>query len=103
MQKSHKLLAGLALTAGFLLALPSIALADNDRPHVGINFLFGVPVYEQPAYVYATPRPVYIYRQPRAEYYQRGDDNQDNRGYEESHRRWHDHHDEHQHHDENDD
>ncbi|MHB1232485.1 MAG: hypothetical protein ACYCZQ_07895 [Burkholderiales bacterium] len=101
MKKLPLVFAGFVFSTGLLLAMPGVALADNDQPHVGIDFSFGVPVYEQPAYVYVPQRPVYIY-QPR-EYYQRSYDYQDNRGYEGDHRRWRGHRDEHQHHDENDD
>lgn len=100
MEKTQIIVAGFVLGTGLLLAVPSIALADNDRPHMGINFSFGVPVYEQPTYVYARPRQEYAYSQPGAGYYQRG---YDNRGYEQGHRQWRDHHHEYQHHDENDD
>ena len=72
MKTSQQIFASFALGAGLLLALPSIAQADNDRPRVGINFSFGVPIYDQPAYVYAPPRPAYIYAQPRAVYYDQG-------------------------------
>ena len=96
MKTAQQIVASFALGAGLLLALPGIAQADNDRPRVGINFLFGVPIYDQPAYVYAPPRPAYMYAQPRAVYYDnRRYDRQDNYyGHEEDHRQWRDHHDE---------
>lgn len=100
MEKTQIIVAGFVLGTGLLLAAPGVALADNDHPHMGINFSFGVPAYEQPAYVYARPRQEYVYSRPDAGYYQRG---YDNRGYEQGHRQWRDHHHEYRHHDENDD
>lgn len=94
MKKLPLVLTGVVFGSGLLLAIPSVALAHDDRPHVGINLSFGVPVYEQPAYVYAPSRPVYLY-QPRTEYYQRG--------YEGDHRRWRGDREERRHHDDNDD
>lgn len=103
MKTSQQIFASFALGAGLLLALPGIAQADNDRPRVGINFLFGVPIYDQPAYVYAPPRPAYIYAQPRAVYYDnsRYDRRDDYYGHTEDHRHWRDHGDDH--HDDEDD
>lgn len=87
MKTSQQIFASLALGAGILLALPGIAQADNDRPRVGVNFSFGAPVYEQPAYVYEQPRAVY-YDNSR---YDRRDDYY---SHEEDHQQWRDHHDE---------
>ncbi|MHB1591187.1 MAG: hypothetical protein ACYCTW_06610 [Sulfuricella sp.] len=107
MKTSQQIFASFALSAGLLLALPGIAQADNDRPRVGINFSFGVPIYDQPTYVYAPPRPVYIYTQPRAVYYDQGYHDRsyyrrdEYYGHAEDHRQWHDHGDDH--HDDEDD
>ena len=103
MKISQQLFVGFALSAGLLLAMPGTAQADNDRPRVGVNFSFGVPIYGQPAYIYAPPRPTYIYAPPGVVYYDRGYDGWDNRGRWEDRREWrgHDHH--HRHHDDDDD
>ena len=72
MQTSKQIFASFALGAGILLALPGIAQADNDRPHVGVNLSIGAPVNQQPAYVYAPPRPAYIHAQPRVVHFDHG-------------------------------
>lgn len=103
MKKSNKIITAFVFSTSLLLVMPGVALADHNSPHVGINLMFGVPIYEQPAYVYAPQQPVYVYSQPRGVYYQRGYDNQYYRGYEEDHRQWRDHGEHHRHHDEEDD
>ena len=101
MKKSHQIITGFVFGTSLLFAMPGLALADHDSPRVGVNFSFGLPVYEQPAYVYARPQPVYVYTQPRTVYYQPGYyDNQYYRGYEGDNRHWHEHG---HHHDEEDD
>ena len=87
MKISQQFLAGIALGTGLLFALPGLAQADNDRPRVGVNLSFGVPIYDSPAYIYAPPRPAYIYAPPRAVYYGRDYDSWDDR----PHWRHHDH------------
>ncbi len=71
MKTSQRFLATIALGTGLLFGLPGLAQADNDRPRIGVNLSFGVPVYGAPAYVYAPQRPAYIYAPPRVVYYGR--------------------------------
>jgi hypothetical protein len=92
MKTSQRFLAGIALGTGLLFALPGLAQADNDRPRIGVNLSFGVPVYDAPAYVYAPPRPAYIYAPPRVVYYDRGYGGRDyDRWDDRRHWRGHDH------------
>jgi hypothetical protein len=92
MKISQQFLACIALGTGLLFALPGLAQADNDRPRVGVNLSFGVPIYDSPAYVYAPPRPAYIYAPPRVVYYGRGYEGRDYDSWDDRpHWRHHDH------------